>query len=742
MKTIIAEKPSVAKEIAHIVGADKREEGYMQGNGYYVTWAFGHLVQPAMPETYGMKGFHAENLPVIPDPFVLVPRQVKTENGYKPDAGVLAQIKIIGKLFDSSERIIVATDAGREGELIFRYLYAYLGCRKPFDRLWISSLTDTAIREGLLNLRDGKGYDNLYHAAKARSEADWLVGINGTQALTIAAGRGTYSVGRVQTPTLGMVCERYWEHKRFESKPFWQVHFGVVDADSGNILKFTSVNRWTGKATATDIYNKVKETGSVIITKVATKRKVEKAPLLYDLTTLQKEANSQHGFTAEHTLSIAQKLYEAKFITYPRTSSRYISDDVFATLPKLFKNLENHSEYGEKVKLLPGSEDYSKNCVNTAKVTDHHALLITENAAIGLFKDEKIVYDMILCRMIEAFSADCIKDITSVSAQVDHEVEFGISGSIIRQTGWRALSLKEKNNRQDKDADATDNEVKDQVIPNWQEGQHITLSGCTITEGKTKPKPLHTESTLLAAMENPCKREQIQTCLDLPSAAGFGGTQTAGKEIEDDTMRQAMKDSGIGTPATRAAIIETLLKREYMVRQQKKLVPTEKGLALHSVVKNMAIANVEMTGKWEAELAKIERGEASADGFTHSIEGYTREITAELLGCDRLFSHKDSGCLCPKCKHGTMQFFGKVVRCSNKECGMPVFKQVAGKLLTDADITDLLTKGKTRTLNSFTSKQGKSFSAAIAFDENFNTKFVFAERKTAEKRGNVKRYKK
>lgn len=742
MKTIIAEKPSVAKEIAHIVGADKREEGYMQGNGYYVTWAFGHLVQPAMPETYGMKGFHAENLPVIPAPFVLVPRQVKTENGYKPDAGVLAQIKIIGKLFDSSERIIVATDAGREGELIFRYLYAYLGCQKPFDRLWISSLTDTAIREGLLNLKDGKEYDNLYHAAKARSEADWLVGINGTQALTIAAGRGTYSVGRVQTPTLGMVCERYWEHKRFESKPFWQVHFGVVDADSGNILKFTSANRWADKATASDIYNKVKDTGSAIITKVATKRKVEKAPLLYDLTTLQKEANSQHGFTAEHTLSIAQKLYEAKFITYPRTSSRYISDDVFATLPKLFKNLENHSEYGEKVKLLSGSEDYSKNCVNAAKVTDHHALLITENAAIGLFKDEKIVYDMILCRMIEAFSADCIKDITSVSAQVDHDVEFGISGSIIRQTGWRALSLKEKNNRQDKDADATDNEVKEQVIPNWQEGQHISFSGSTITEGKTKPKPLHTESTLLAAMENPCKREQIQTCLDLPSAAGFGGTQTASKEIEDDTMRQAIKDCGIGTPATRAAIIETLLKREYMVRQQKKLVPTEKGLALHSVVKNMAIANVEMTGKWEAELAKIERGEASADGFTHSIEGYTREITAELLGCDRLFSHKDSGCQCPKCKQGTMQFFGKVVRCSNKECGMPVFKQVAGKLLTDADITDLLTKGKTRTLNGFTSKQGKTFSAAIAFDENFNTKFVFAERKTAEKRGNVKRYKK
>ena len=707
MKTIIAEKPSVAKEIARIVGATKREEGYLQGNGYYVTWAFGHLVQPAMPEAYGMKGFHAENLPVLPNPFILVPRQVKTENGYKTDAGVLAQIKIIGRLIADSDRIIVATDAGREGELIFRYLYEYLGCKKPFDRLWISSLTDSAIREGLNHLKNGREYDNLFHAAKARSEADWLVGINGTQALTIAAGRGTYSVGRVQTPTLGMVCERYWENKHFESTPFWQVHFGVVDAGNGNVLKFSSDNRWTDKEAATAIYNKVKETGEAVITKVATKRKVEKAPLLYDLTTLQKEANTQYGFTAEHTLTIAQKLYEAKYITYPRTSSRYISDDVFATIPSLFKNLENHSEYGEIVRLLPDKEAYNKNCVDASQVTDHHALLITEHPAIGLYKDEKTIYDMILHRMVEAFMADCIKDITSVTAQVANEVEFGISGSIIRQAGWRELSLRAKNNKQ---AEESGNEVKEQVLPNWQEGQSINTSGCTITEGKTKPKPLHTESTLLANME------------------------TAGKDIKDETMRQAMKYCGIGTPATRAAIIETLLKREYMVRQQKKLVPTEKGLALYSVVKNMAIANVEMTGRWEAELAKIERGEAHADEFTHGIETYTREITAELLGCEKLFSHKESGCPCPKCKQGTMQFFGKVVRCSNKECGLPVFKQVAGKLLSDADITDLLTHGKTKTLNGFMSKQGKSFSAAIAFDEDFNTKFVFPERKIAEKR--------
>mgnify|MGYP000497225871 CR=1 FL=1 len=361
------------------------------------------------------------------------------------------------------------------------------------------------------------------------------------------------------------------------------------------------------------------------------------------------------------------------------------------------------------MKLLPGSEDYSKNSVNAAKVTDHHALLITENAAIGLFKDEKIVYDMILCRMIEAFSADCIKDITSVSAQVDHEVEFGISGSIIRQTGWRALSLKEKDNRQYKDADATDNEVKDQVIPNWQEGQHITLSGCTITEGKTKPKPLHTEATLLSAME------------------------TAGKEIEDDVLRQALKDCGIGTPATRAAIIETLFKRGYMERCKKSLVPTEKGLALYSVVKTMRIADVAMTGEWEKELARIERGELPADTFRKEIEAYTREITSELLSCDKLFARRDSGCKCPKCGTGSMQFYGKVVRCDNAECGLPVFRLKANRTLTDDEIKDLLTDGHTKLLKGFKSKQGKSLRCRGCFDGDYNTTFVFPERKTTKK---------
>ena len=318
MKTIIAEKPSVAREIARVVDARKREEGYFTGNGYAVTWAFGHLVQLALPEAYGIKGFNRDALPVIPDAFKLVARAEKTEKGCKPDSGVLKQIDIIRRLFEESERIIVATDAGREGELIFRYLYQYINCHTPFNRLWISSLTDKAIREGLNNLRNGADYDNLYLAARARSEADWLVGINGTQALSLAAGRGTYSVGRVQTPTLAMVCARYWENRRFTPEAFWQLHL-AVKGEGEDVVKFTSEEKWKDDEAANGLYKRIKETcKEVRIVQVERKQKTEEPPLLYDLTTLQKEANSRYGLTAEQTLAIAQKLYEAKLITYPR----------------------------------------------------------------------------------------------------------------------------------------------------------------------------------------------------------------------------------------------------------------------------------------------------------------------------------------------------------------------------------------------------------------------------------------
>ena len=689
-------KPSVAREIARIVGATKPEEGYMHGNGYYVTWAFGHLVQPALPEGYGIKGFRRDNLPVIPEAFTLVPRQVRTEKGYKADSGVMKQIRVITKLFNDSERIIVATDAGREGELIFRYLYHYIDCTVPFDRLWISSLTDKAIREGLANLEDGNRYDNLYFAAKSRSEADWLVGINGTQALTVAAGRGTYSVGRVQTPTLAMVCSRFWENKRFVPEDVFQVHFSAQGTETDSVVKFSSVKKWNVKPEAAEAYNLLKSCTEATVLSVERKETVQEPPLLYDLTTLQKEANAKHGFTAEQTLAIAQKLYESKLITYPRTGSRYIPEDVFAGIPVLLKGLKNHPKWEVHAARM---KELSRRSVNGAKVTDHHALLPTGVKPLLFAKEETTLYDMIVGRMLEAFMPPCIKDVTAVKAGCGG-IEFSTKGSVVKQAGWRSVYREEK---------------EETVIPTWNEGDTLLVRGCSLTEGKTKPKPFHTEATLLAAME------------------------TAGKEIEDETMRQAMKDCGIGTPATRAAIIETLLRREYIVRSKKILVPTEKGLALYSIVKGMDIANVEMTGEWEATLAKIERGELPAEVFMRDIETYTRKITTELLACDKIFGHKDSGCSCPKCGAGRMQFYGKVVRCDNAACGLSLFRQIAGKTLSDTDMTALITNGRTELLNGFKSKQGKPFSAVVAFDGEFNTVFEFPDEKRKSGRPGRKR---
>ena len=537
---------------------------------------------------------------------------------------------------------------------------------------------------------DGGGGGDLYLAAKARSESDWLVGINGTQALSIAAGHGTYSVGRVQTPTLAMVCARYWENRRFTPEAFWQLHVATDGCDSDTV-KFSSSEKWKEKEPATELYNKVKEAGTATVTKAERKEKTEETPLLYDLTTLQKEANAKHGFTAEQTLEIVQKLYEKKLVTYPRTGSRYIPEDVFAEIPKLLSFIGSLPEWKEKVnpKAVP-----TRRSVDGGKVTDHHALLVTGEKPLFLSKEDNTVYQMIAGRMIEAFSEKCIKDTATVTAECAG-VEFTVKGSIIRQAGWRAVYGGE--------------DKEETAIPDWREGDTLTLKGCSITEGKTKPKPLHTEATLLSAME------------------------TAGKDIEDDALRQALKDCGIGTPATRAAIIETLFKRGYMERCKKSLVPTEKGLALYSVVKTMRIADVAMTGEWEKNLARIERGELPADTFRREIEAYTREITSELLSCDKLFSRRDSGCKCPKCGTGSMQFYGKVVRCDNAECGLPVFRLKANRTLSDDEIKELLTDGHTKLLKGFKSKQGKSFDAIVAFDGDYNTTFVFPERKTSRK---------
>ena len=706
MKVIIAEKPSVAREIARVVRATNRKEGYIEGSNYTVTWALGHLITAAMPEAYGFKGFHRENLPILPPVFTLIPRQVKSGKGYKADPSAVAQLKVIEKLFKAAESIIVATDAGREGELIFRFIYEYLGIAKPFERLWISSLTEKAIREGLSNLKSGAEYDNLYYAARARSEADWLVGINATQAVSIAAGYGTYSLGRVQTPTLCMVCSRFWENKKFTPQPFWQLSLSVKDDDEN--FRFSNPERCFNKEEATTLYEKIKAASHITIETIVRKEAKQEPPLLYDLTTLQKEANSRHRYSAEQTLTLAQKLYERGYITYPRTGSRYISEDVFEEIPALIAFLHDHPVWGIHTRNLSVLNARS---VNGKKVTDHHALLITGKKPIDVFGEEAVIYNMIAGRMLEAFSPRCEKDVTTVTALCEG-VKFTLKGEIIRQEGWRSI-LKNEKGKDKEQLEAEERESRENgegvLIPEWNEGMQLAISACSLAQGTTKPKPLHTESSLLSAME------------------------TAGKELEDEELRACLKDCGIGTPATRAAIIETLFTREYMVRKEKALVPTEKGLVLYSIVKEMKIGNAEMTGQWEADLAKIERGEMKEKDFRKDIESYATQITDELLSSKILFPQRRSDIHCPKCGKGSLVFYPRCVKCSDADCGWTLFRTVAGKILTDEQLTRLAVNGETDIIKGFTSKAGKRFEASLSLDGDFKTVFVFPEHKKTGK---------
>jgi len=374
---IIAEKPSVARDIARIVGATSKQDGYMEGSGYLVTWAIGHLIALAMPEAYGFSAYKREDLPIRPDPFQLIVRQVRKDKEYISDPAALKQLKVIRYCFDKANRIIVATDAGREGELIFRYIYQYLDCHKPFDRLWISSLTDKAIREGLSNLKPSSSYDNLYHSAKARSEADWLVGINASRALSIAR-KGGYSLGRVQTPTLAMVCRRYIANRDFSSVLYWKL--SILTEKEGMSLKAIGCKDYESEAAAQTALALLRSQSRLTVESVARKITHTSPPLLYDLTALQKDANRRHGFSADKTLSIAQSLYEKKTTTYPRTGSRYISEDIFEEVPVLLRKI------GKTL-----SNPLNRHSVDNAKITDHHAIIPTGETPSGLSTDETTV---------------------------------------------------------------------------------------------------------------------------------------------------------------------------------------------------------------------------------------------------------------------------------------------------------------------------------------------------------------
>ena len=677
---IIAEKPSVARDIARIVGATGKQNGYLEGNGYLVTWAMGHLITLAMPEAYGFATYKAEDLPIRPNPFQLIVRQIRKDKEYISDPTALKQLNVIDSCFNRAERIIVATDAGREGELIFRWIHQYLNCQKPFDRLWISSLTDKAIREGLSNLKNGSTYDSLYHAAQARAEADWLVGINASRALSIAR-KGGYSLGRVQTPTLAMVCRRYLENKHFASVSYWKLS-ALIEKESIS-LKAVCETAFDNEATAQSALATLRSLSRLTVSMVTRKVGHTAPPLLYDLTALQKEANRRHSFSADKTLSIAQSLYQKKITTYPRTGSRYISEDVFEEIPTLLHKI------GET---LP--TPLNRHSVDNAKVTDHHAIIPTGEMPSGLSADEATIYQMVVSRFTEAFSPDSEEERMQVELSDDTNT---FTWKACRQIslGWKTVQ---------KEVKADDEEELLTTLPNLTEGEALPLISAEITEHKTKPKPLYTEATLLSAMEN------------------------AGKEVEEADKRRVMAECGIGTPATRANIIETLILRDYIHREKKSIVPTDKGLSVYEIVKDKKIANAEMTGAWELTLAAIEAGQVQADQFTQGINTYVGTICEELLA---LAGEQKSypTYRCPLCGKESVGIYAKIAKCRSEGCGFHIFREVCGTFLSEDNIRDLILTKRTPILKGLTSKAGKKFNARLILQEDGTTAFEFEQKK-------------
>jgi DNA topoisomerase-3 len=693
MKAVIAEKPSVAREIATLLGATEKNDGYLAGNGYIVTWAFGHLIALGMPEDYGIAGFDKAALPLLPNPFLLTVRKAKKEKTYETDGGALKQLKIIEQVIKRCDSIIVATDAGREGELIFRYIYDYLKCNKPFERLWISSLTEKAIKQGFENLKDGRDFDGLAEAAVSRSRADWLVGINASQALTIAAGNGIYSLGRVQTPTLALICKRYLDNRNFSVKSYWQIQ--MEHRKDFTDFKSISKIRWDDKKKSEELLRAIERKGIASVTSVESKTITEQSPLLFDLTGLQKEANKKLNLSADETLSVAQSLYEKKFITYPRTGSKYIPEDQWPEIPNLIRALGDSETFKEAVSRLSWGR-FNKRIVNDLKVTDHHGLLITEKIPSQLPGKENAVYNLIAYRLLESLCAPCLKEITDVGVEVLN-CDFTLKGSKIIEPGWRAV----------RNAVSEDDDEVMQEVPKLEAGMELKIKNAVVLEKKTQAPALYTEASLLSAMEN------------------------AGREIENEEERKILHQIGIGTPATRASIIETLFGRDYIKRDKKSLIPTEKGLQVYELVKEKKIADAAMTAEWELALQKVENGETKSFVFQKEMERYATEITHELLNTSA-FKQNLPELFCPKCKNQLL-IREKIVKCPDDKCGWVQFRLVCGIQLKIADIESLINKGKTPLIKGMKSKAGKNFNAFIVLNDKGETNFEFEMAKTKKK---------
>lgn len=651
MIVILAEKPSVARDIAAHVGAKNRHDGYFEGAGYQVTWAFGHLVSLKEPDDYdpSLKKWSLQTLPILPQTFELK---------LVDNAGVRKQFGIIKKLFKSADSLICATDAGREGELIFRYILSLTECvEKPWKRLWLSSLTEEALQTAFTALKPGDDYNNLYAAAKCRNEADWIVGLNATRNLTVRYGKGhtLWSVGRVQTPVLAMIVNRDDEIRHFVSEPFFELFTKYRDV----AFKHKG-DRFKTKQEAEALLESIKEL-PFTVDKVSAKKENEHPPLLFDLTELQREMNRKFGMTAADTLQIAQNLYEQKLITYPRTDSRYLTQDMKPQIVGIMNGLKK-TRAADIEPLDLNQLAFSARVINDKKVTDHHAIIPTGKNADRLPHQPQAVYDAIVTRLIAAFYPSCVKEVTTIDGSVEKHA-FQAKGVRIVTPGWTVLYPKKSEENKDTKENKEPEEV--QELPKFEKGESGPHAPY-ISEGKTKPPAFYNENALLGAME------------------------TAGKMVEDEALKEALKEKGIGTPATRASIIETLIKRKYIERSGKMLKATDLGRYLIALIQDDNLKSPELTGEWESKLKEIEKGKHSPRDFMDKIGQFTKQLIQE--SSINTLNHSIYG-ECPKCKSPIIKG-NKGYGCSKwKEgCSYVLWKQYKGLVLSDQQIRALLQK--------------------------------------------------
>ncbi len=703
MKLIITEKPSVARDIARVLKADSKKEGFIEGNGYSVTWALGHLIELCQPDEYAesYKKWVMQDLPMIPENF-----KTKIIDRSKSQFDVISAL--IG--LDKFTEVICATDAGREGELIFRLIYSQTNCRLPIKRLWISSQTDTAIKEGFEKLAPGTEYDYLYDSAKSRSEADWIVGINATRAYSIkfSRGHGVMSVGRVQTPVLKLIVDRYREHVNFNSKPFYEI-FADINHDKGTFssqLQFEYTDRVYDKQKADDIKNQIAKIENGIIDKLTNKNISEKQPLLYDLTEIQKDANKQFKFSADHTLKQMQSLYEKhKILSYPRTSSRFLSSDIAPKLPQLLSTISDLEEFKPVIdRIQKENKQIAKRMIDDKKVTDHHAIIPTDKRPnISLLnEDEKRVYNLVIRRFLAAFLDECEKAHTEILSKFDSFV-FKSTGTLINKLGWRELYS---------DADKDSKKKKDVFLPLVVKGDLIKHSKLQVKKGQTKAPALYNEASILAAME------------------------TAGKNIDDEELRQAMKHCGLGTAATRAQILEKLIGVNYIVREKNKLIPTAKGEYIIDSIQDDVLASAELTGEWEKKLNDMAEGKFTRGAFMEEIKSLTNDIVEKVDASNQYVISADQKGFgpCPACETGKVVEMQKSYSCSNwkdQGCKFVIWKEIAKKEITQNYVEQLFKDGKTKVIKGFKNKENKPFDAALAIVNgevklNFDQKPLFA----------------